>query len=832
MGAGIKVGFLSLFILSNIFLPFVPNNKFREWHLEYPIVIFDILLISSMIYVSGDIDLYLIFFLTLLIAALGKDLRWTFIIATTSVLLYLILFLKSRPLVELWEPSNLIRLPLLYVISLFGCFLAEGSGQEEIFQQKAERLMRLSHDLNGTIDPKKICEHLLVFISEQKAVVNAAIFILEKDGGELHLAGRHPHQGDQEDLRVPLSLLSEEIKHCVLHEKRAFFKLQFAEGILHPSLLPTRRIRSLLVLPCIVKERAVSLLFLGSRRYRTFISGGFEDFTLISGLFASALENARLFANLGQNAMELNALINVSKLIGSSLNLKEVLTQAMEQVKRVMGVEACSLMMLEKESGDLIFEVALGEKGEDVKQFRLQKGQGIAGWVAQEGKPVRITDVKGDPRFFSMVDERTQFTTRSVIAAPLVYKGSAIGVAEAINRIGEEEFSERDLELFVALCHQIAMALENARLYEEMVALYGNISKEKRKMEAILEGMIEGVVVLDQESHQFLFNQKAKEVFRITQISIEGRVIAGDPSWEHFQQMLEMTLTQGLPLNEKVQVREPEEKLFQAKMAPIRNDKGEVIGALGVLEDITEMERISQLKSEFVSHVSHELRTPLTSIKGASALLARPQFGELNPKQARLIHILEVESAHLGDLIDDLLVLAKLEAKKNEMKLEDMDLVAISTECAESFKAVTDEKGLKIEQDYAPELPLIRADQAQIKKVFYNFIGNAIKFTPSGGKVSIFIRGIYGSSSKKLSRASLNHVEVSVVDTGIGIPAQHLPRVFEKFYRVDSGPAAPTPGTGLGLSICKEIIEAHGGRIWAESELGKGSRFSFALPPG
>jgi signal transduction histidine kinase len=204
----------------------------------------------------------------------------------------------------------------------------------------------------------------------------------------------------------------------------------------------------------------------------------------------------------------------------------------------------------------------------------------------------------------------------------------------------------------------------------------------------------------------------------------------------------------------------------------------------------------------------------------------------LNLKQARLIQIVDAESSHLADLIDDLLVLAKLEAKKVEMKREFGDLAEIVAACTESLKTVAEQKGLKMEQVVPPSLPRILVDRTQIQKVFYNLLGNAIKFTPAGGEITVVIRPVYNDLPDAQSPASLNHIEVDVNDTGIGIPKPDLSRIFEKFHRVDSTLTAGTPGTGLGLSICREIIEAHGGRIWVESEVGKGSQFHFALPPG
>jgi PAS domain S-box-containing protein len=721
------------------------------------------------------------------------------------------------------------------VVSVFARLRGRGSKPEEMVLPEIERLMRLSQELNAPLDPTKICESLIAFFSEQRGVSSAAIFLSEEDSTQFHRRSSYPIPPVEDDDgtgTVSLEELPDGLKDCLVREKKPYLGGPGQDRPLPLELWPGDKALPLLILPCLAKERVVGLLVLGGESRGAFAAEQIRQFTLIAAQFASAVENARLFMSLGQNAVELNALINVSKLVSSSLNVKEVLTEAMEQVKRVMRVEACSLLMLDEQSKELVFEVALGEKGEEVKQFRLKMGEGIAGWVAQEQKPVLVSDARQDSRFFPKVDRKTQFTTRSLIAAPLIYRDRLVGVAEAINKIGDGSFSERDLELFVGLSHQIAIALENARLYEEMVKLYGQISKEKSKMEAMLEGMVEGVVVLDPESQLLLFNQKAKEIFRIEGVGEDGAAVAEEKSWDHFHQLLRMALQRGVPLNEKIIVETPEKRTFHAKMAPIRSKDEEIIGVLGVLEDITEMERVNQLKSEFVSHVSHELRTPLTSIKGASSLLGRVQIGELNAKQSRLVQIIEAESARLAELIDDLLYLARLEAKRIEMKREEINLSEIAAGCAESLKTVADDKGLQIAQSLPPDLPRIRADRGQIQKVFYNLIGNAIKFTPPGGKITVAGRAVYASSGGAAAQPVLNHVEVSIVDTGIGIPKSYLLRIFERFYRVDSGMTAQTPGTGLGLSICKEIIEAHGGRIWVESEVGKGSQFSFALPPG
>ncbi|MDH7500908.1 MAG: GAF domain-containing protein, partial [candidate division NC10 bacterium] len=311
MARPLRFGFLSLFLLSNLLLSFLPDERFRRWRLEFPIVILDTLLVSSIVYLSGDLDLYLVFFLTLLIAALGKDLRWTLLIASVSMICYLMLFLKYRSLAQLWEPQNLIRLPFLYIVSLFTSFLAEGSSQEEVFQKEAERLMRLTQDLTASIDSDKICDYLIAYLSEQKRVSHAAIFLCEKDSSDLHLKAGYPPQQNQEGTRVPLEGLPAQMKARLFNERRPYLSPQPGEEVFSAALPAKERIRSLVVFPCVAKEKVMALLVLASDRHGSFSAEEVQRFTLVCGQLALALESARLFTNLGQNAVELNTLINV-----------------------------------------------------------------------------------------------------------------------------------------------------------------------------------------------------------------------------------------------------------------------------------------------------------------------------------------------------------------------------------------------------------------------------------------------------------------------------------------------------------------------------------------
>jgi len=226
---------------------------------------------------------------------------------------------------------------------------------------------------------------------------------------------------------------------------------------------------SSLTLPLKAAGQVVGLLELKGREESSPFTHEDVDFLLpIAHQIAIVMENARLLEASQRKVTQLNTLMELSAILNSTLETREVLRRAMEAIVRLMECEVGSLLLLDEETQELVFEVALGERGEKVKEIRLKIGEGIAGWVAREGKPLVLNDVRQDPRFFRGADERTGFVTRNMACLPVKSKGKIIGVLQAINRLNGRFFGQEDVELFAALANQVAIALENARLYEEV----------------------------------------------------------------------------------------------------------------------------------------------------------------------------------------------------------------------------------------------------------------------------------------------------------------------------------------------------------------------------
>ena len=264
----------------------------------------------------------------------------------------------------------------------------------------------------------------------------------------------------------------------------------------------------------------------------------------------------------------------------------------------------------------------------------------------------------------------------------------------------------------------------------------------------------------------------------------------------------------------------------------IHDDKGNVLFYQGYSYDITEKKAAEEAilhakiesevarssKTDFVVNMSHELRTPLNSIIGFSDLLLLELFGNLNPKQQKYVKNISVSAKHLLDLINNLLDLSKIEAGKSEVCYEEVSIPDVIAEVSEIISPKAQEKNIVLETRVAMTAKMIRADRIKLKQILYNLLSNAIKFTPAGGKVTV------------TATLRENNLEVSVIDTGIGIPADKTEIIFLPFVQADSSTSREFGGTGLGLTLVKEFVEIHGGKVWVNSEPGKGSTFTFLLP--
>lgn len=329
--------------------------------------------------------------------------------------------------------------------------------------------------------------------------------------------------------------------------------------------------------------------------------------------------------------------------------------------------------------------------------------------------------------------------------------------------------------------------------------------------------MIEGLLLLDRSQKIYLANRAFKNLFGL-KIELRGKTILEALRLHELEDLVQRVQAEGQVFDYEVKLPDLTERWLRVNAAVISNSAGEREGIILVFHDLTRLKQLERTREEFVANVSHELRTPLSLIKGYVETLL--DGARNNPEVAeRFLKIIERNTNRLDLLIQDLLTISALESGRMKLNLQPIDVRAVADKVLSDLHRKAADKNVTL----ANELPLspVRADANRLDQVFANLVDNAIKYGRPNGHVTV--------GGTRLEDGKL---EVFVRDDGPGIPPEALDRVFERFYRVDKARSRDQGGTGLGLSIVKHIVQAHGGEVWARSELGKGTTFFFTLPPG
>jgi signal transduction histidine kinase len=405
-------------------------------------------------------------------------------------------------------------------------------------------------------------------------------------------------------------------------------------------------------------------------------------------------------AGLERRIAYLERIVKVSQILNSTLSLEPLLRIIIQSATELTHTEACSIMLLDKRTGELRFTHSIGEGSEGLRDMTVPLDNSIAGWIVRKRKPLLIRDAKTDPRWHSQIDKTIDFDTRSILGVPLKVKDEVIGVMELLNKVDEQGFVQDDIQIANTLAAQAAIAIENARLLDELQRAY---------------------------------------------------------------------------------------------------------------DDLAELD---QLKSNFVSIASHELRTPLSVILGYASFLREEVSGEAGEQ----IDIVLQSAMRLRSIIDDMVNLRHVDTGQAQLERDIFSMAELISDVAGEFDQLAKAKQQILRVDLPEDLLKIDADWQKIYLVLANLLSNAIKFTPRQGRVQV-------SAERKGEE-----IWICVMDTGIGIPERDYNRIFDRFYQVEPSLTRRYEGMGLGLSVAKSMVELHNGRMWVESVVGKGSRFTVVLP--
>lgn len=419
-------------------------------------------------------------------------------------------------------------------------------------------------------------------------------------------------------------------------------------------------------------------------------------------------------------------------------------------------------------------------------------------------------------------------------------QGEVVGVLNAMDD-RERDFSNEDIELLHTLAQRAGFELERAQVQTQIEqraeGLSREVAKHKDHLDLILGSIADGVYTVDPQVRVTSWNRGAEDItgHRAEQVlghPCEGFLAHTDEQGHRLCGTLACPLRAVMESRRRISPKAVFGRTADGRVipmgvtaAPLISAGGEVVGAVEVFRDISRekelMDRIeetSRAKSEFLANMSHELRTPLNSIIGFAEMLEDETFGSLNPKQKEYVQDIQKSGRQLLSLINDILDLSKIEAGKMTLQYSDFSVAQAIEDVQTMVWPMVVEKDITLEVFLDEKLSRIRADEGKFKQILGNLVSNAVKFTPEGGRVTIETNLVDDLA------------EISVTDTGIGIKPEDQELIFREFWQADSSLSRQYGGTGLGLSLAKRLVEMHGGRIWVESNLGQGSKFSFTIP--
>jgi signal transduction histidine kinase/uncharacterized protein YigA (DUF484 family) len=605
----------------------------------------------------------------------------------------------------------------------------------------------------------------------------------------------------------------------------------------------------------------------------------------MADLVAGAIVKARLLDESQKQARQMATLNELARSLTSTLELDPLLNRIMESAVEILDCEAGSLLLVDEQTGESVFEVALGSVGSELEGQRLPPGAGLVGKAVMTKKALIQNDVKRSEDWFN-VDEQTGFSTKDLLVVPLVVKDHVIGVLEILNKKDRSPFNPKDLELLTAFAGQAAVAIENARLYtqtdqalaervdelsvmqridrelnasldiERVMSITLDWSMRRSKAAAGLIGLVEDenlrVMTKVGYSEDHLGKEKSpiiKDLPGFAEIlsraeaqllvSADGNPIADDieesPSEREFCHLLPAARNQIIiPIKRESDVI----GAIFLESASSREFADDIVAFLSRLSDhaaiaisnaqlYAEVQRANLAKSQFVSAAAHELKNPLTSIKGYSDLLVGGAVGPVSDGQATFLTTIRSNAERMGTLVSDLQDISRIEADQLQLQFSSVSLVEITNEVVRTLEKQIEGKGQILEILLPENLPLMWCDNTRVIQILTNLLSNAIKYTPEGRKIVLRAEHVPNEWDPD---GVEQVIHVAVADTGIGISQNDQKMIFQQFFRSEDTQVRDATGTGLGLSITKRLVEMQGGQIWFESELEMGTTFHFTLP--
>lgn len=576
-------------------------------------------------------------------------------------------------------------------------------------------------------------------------------------------------------------------------------------------------VKSLVNVPLRVKDEVIGVLGVDNQySSKTFARTDLDLLTSLADYAAIAIENASLYDRtdhaLTRRIQELSIMQEVARDLNAMLDLERIASLVLRQALRMTAAEAGLIGLLIEDGLDWTSQGYLTPALTGTA-WEPKWDVGIIGRATSSGQPILIGDVLADPD-----GEHSLPQTRSQLVVPILRGERVLGIID-LESPQADAFSEDDQRFLLGLADHAAVAIENARLFEMVIG-------EQWKTKLILQSIADGVYTVDRDLNILTFNPAAERITGWQETQVRGKSCSVvfrniDPDKPDYQTLLiQQALESGQPVSSgpdepPTLCQNGREIFLSSSAAPLLSREGRVVGAVVAFRDVSAEREFDRLKSDFVSLVSHELRSPLANISASVELMLHSSLEQ--DLLQEMLSIVHTQSQNLVHLVEDILDVSQIEAGQMKVRQEPVTLLPIIRQAVRVYQEQTNRHRIMLK---APDsVPFVMADRSKLEMVLNNLMENAINYSPDGGRIMVEIAG-----------PANGEITVNVIDEGIGVPEEHQEKIFDRFYRVDSGDDRQVYGHGLGLHISKRLVELQGGRIWVQSKKGQGSCFSFTLP--
>ena len=684
--------------------------------------------------------------------------------------------------------------------------------EDNTTRSSLELLYHISRELSSALDFRTVLERILSLSMQNVGAINGSIIVLDDNEAPVDsaiIAGDTLHNHTTRRLR---ETLERGLSGWVVRERRValventnedarWMPRQYEDD---EKQLP----KSAVSVPLLTRDKLVGVLTLVHPRTGFFTSDHLALVQAIADQAGIAVLNARLYDESQRNAQVMTSLAKSAAGISASLNLDDVFKGILEQTDMALNVQVVALTLVDQQNGDLELRAVKGWSKSKAGRLPNKIERGISCWVVEHDQGVIIHEVNKDVRFNPEADQRKGLVSKAILCAPIHYAGQVIGTLEAINPKGAD-FDQDSLLILSGIANLAGTAIRHALLFEQLQAAH-------QSYQDLFEDSIDPILITNWDGEISEVNRKAilssdyskKDLLSmsINQIHCVEQNLVGEDfaqlrSGKTISYESRLCTASGHEVPIKVYVRE------------IQLDN--ISHLQWILRDITEQKKLDTLRDDLTSMIYHDLRSPLANVVSSLNLLDTMLPSD-DPALKSLLEISMRSTERIQRMTDSLLDMSVMEAGQPLGTGKLTNVLVLIYEAVEAMESLLHNKGQIISYKIPDRLPNVLADQDMIRRAVTNLLENAAKYSPQGSKIEVG------------ARQEGDQILVWVKDNGPGIPASEHERIFDKFTRLKTENAPK--GLGLGLAYCRQAVNAHGGKIWVESEVGVGSRFTFTLP--